>query len=83
MLRWDDQAKQYRFSTAVAGRGTAEPSFELTGPNKAVWTMTIPQGTMRYTISLTEKGEWFEVGEYSRDGEKWSKFLEMTLSKVK
>jgi hypothetical protein len=83
MLRWDDQAKQYRFSTAVAGRGTAEPKFEVTGPNKAVWSMTLPQGTMRYTITLNDKGEWYEVGEFSRDGEKWSKFLEMTLVKVK
>ena len=83
MLRWDEQAKQYRFSTAVAGRGTAEPTFEMTGPNKAVWTMAVPQGKMRYTISLTEKGEWFEIGEFSRDGEKWSKFFEMTLQKVK
>lgn len=82
-LRWDDVAKKYRFSTAVAGRGTAEPAFEVTGPNKAVWTMELPQGTMRYTITLNEKGEWFEVGEYSRDGAKWSKFLEMTLVKVK
>ncbi len=83
LLRWDDAAKQYRFSTAVAGRGTAEPTFEVTGPNKAVWSMDLPQGKMRYTITLNEKGEWFEVGEYSRDGEKWSKFLEMTLVKVK
>jgi hypothetical protein len=83
MLRWDDTAKKYRFSTAVAGRGTAEPDFELVGQNKAVWTMTLPQGTMRYTISLTEKGEWFEVGEFSRDGNNWSKFFEMTLAKVK
>ena len=83
MLRWDDQAKQYRFSTVVAGRGTAEPTFEVTGENTAVWTMKVPQGTMRYTITLNEKGQWFEVGEFSRDGEKWSKFLEMTLTKVK
>ena len=83
MLRWDDQAKQYRFSTAVAGRGTAEPTFEVTGENRAVWTMKVPQGQMRYTITLDEKGDWLEVGEFSRDGEKWSKFLEMNLKKVK
>jgi hypothetical protein len=83
MLRWDDVAKQYRFSTALAGRGTAEPEFEVTGTNKAVWKMQVPQGTMRYTISLTEKGEWLEVGEFSRDGQQWSKFFEMTLQKVK
>ena len=83
MLRWDDTAKKYRFSTAVAGRGTAEPEFEVTGPNKAVWTLPLPHGTTRYTITLDDKGRWFEVGEFSRDGNTWSKFLEMTLTKVK
>jgi hypothetical protein len=83
MLRWDDNAKQFRFSTAVAGRGTAEPSFEVTATNRAVWKMELPQGKMRYTISLNDKGEWFEIGEFSRDGEKWVQFFEMTLQKVK
>jgi hypothetical protein len=31
---------------------------------------------------VTEKGEWNEVGEFSRDGEKWMQFFEMTLTKV-
>lgn len=83
LLRWDDGAKKYRFSTAVAGRGTGEPTVEVTGPNHLVWTLELPHGKTRYTISLTEKGEWFEIGEFSRDGEKWSKFFEMTLQKVK
>jgi hypothetical protein len=83
LLRWDDQAKQYRFSTAVAGRGSADPWLEVRGPNHVVWGMDTPQGKIRYTITLTEKGEWFEIGEYSRDGEKWTKFFEMTLTKVK
>jgi hypothetical protein len=83
MLRWDDTAKQYRFSTAVAGRGTGEASFEVTGPNRVVWKLDIPHGKTRYTISLTDQGEWFEIGEFSRDGEKWFQFFEMKLKKVK
>jgi hypothetical protein len=36
-------------------------------------------GTMRYTMTLNNKGEWFEIGEVSRDGQPWRKFFEMTL----
>lgn len=83
LVRWDEQAEQYRFSTVVAGRGMAEPWLEVRGANHVVWGMDTPQGKIRYTITLTEKGEWFETGEYTRDGEKWTKFFEMTLQKVK
>lgn len=83
LVRWDEQAKQYRMSTAVAGRGTAEPWLEVRGQNHLVWGLDTPQGKVRYTITLNERGEWFEIGEHSRDGEKWMKFFEMTLQKVK
>src|SRR5687768_9994048 len=33
ILGYDEQAKKYLFSTAVAGRGAANPWFEVTGPN--------------------------------------------------
>lgn len=43
-----------------------------------------PKIDIRYTMKLTAKGEWHEVGEMSRDGGKtWNKFFEMTLTKVK
>ena len=31
---------------------------------------------------VNDKGEWFEIGEYSSDGEKWYQFFEMTLQRV-
>lgn len=38
---------------------------------------------VRYTMTLTAKGEWREVGEFSPDGKTWTKFIEMTLTRVK
>jgi hypothetical protein len=35
----------------------------------------------RFTITLTPAGEWWEIGEFSRDGTTWTKFFEMTLKK--
>ena len=83
LLGYDEAAKKYRFSTVTAQRGAALPWFEVTGTNAAQWGLDVPQGKMRYTISLSETGEWVEYGEFSRDGEKWMKFMEMKLKKVK
>lgn len=37
----------------------------------------------RFTITLNENGQWFEIGEQTKDGITWIKFLEQTLSKSK
>jgi hypothetical protein len=34
-------------------------------------------------MTITDKGEWNEVGEYTLDGKTWTKFFDMTLAKVK
>ncbi|HEX8617768.1 MAG TPA: hypothetical protein VF911_09315 [Thermoanaerobaculia bacterium] len=83
VISWNAAKKTYRFATWVAGRPDLETTLDLTGPNTAVWGFDTPQGRMRYTIRLTEKGEWNEVGEMTRDhGATWTKFFEMTLQKT-
>lgn len=38
---------------------------------------------VKFTMRINEKGNWHEVGEFSRDGGKtWVKFMEMVLSKA-
>ncbi len=37
-----------------------------------------PNENVRYIIKINEQGEWFETGEYQRQGE-WMQFFEMTL----
>ena len=81
ILSWDPEKKHYRFSTYVAGRGTGETVLELTGPSSGIWRLEGPWGKQRYTIDVTEAGEWVEIGEFSRDGEKWVKFIEMRLKR--
>ena len=83
IIAYDPSAKLYRLrSYLVDGRSTdAEASFVEGGFQ---WRFKAPQGTnIRYTIKLTEKGEWFEKGEMSPDGQNWRQFHEMTLQKVK
>ncbi|NDJ14417.1 MAG: hypothetical protein EBY17_25020 [Acidobacteriia bacterium] len=47
------------------------------------WTLDLPRGQTRYTISLTPNGQWYEVGEFSLDGKEWRKTFEMTLTRDK
>lgn len=47
-----------------------------------VWGFDIKNGKLRYTIGLNEKGQWHEIGEFSRDGKRWFQNFEMTLDKV-
>ena len=83
IVSWDAAANQYRFQTWTSENRPAVPMrFEVPEPNRVVWGFDTPQGgTIRYTIRLTEAGEWHEVGEFSRDGKTFSKFFEMTLKK--
>ena len=84
VISWDEAKKTHRFSTYLFNRPSAETTLEVTGPNSAVWGLDTPQGRMRYTMRLTEKGEWHEIGEFTRDGgATWVQFIDMRLTKVK
>lgn len=82
IVSYDATAKRYRIKSYLAdGRSTeAEAEFVEAGFQ---WRFQAPQGTsIRYTVKLTEQGEWFETGEMSQDGKSWRQFHEMTLQKV-
>ncbi|MDX2033009.1 MAG: hypothetical protein SF339_20195 [Blastocatellia bacterium] len=36
---------------------------------------------IKYTINVTEAGQWVEIGEMSRDGKAWRQFFEMKLQR--
>jgi hypothetical protein len=82
VVSWNEEKKTYRFATWVAGRGESETTLDLVAPNTAVWALDSPRGRTRFTITVTEKGEWKEIGEHSGDsGATWRKFFEMNLVK--
>ena len=83
IISYDAKAKLYRIKSYLAdGRSTdAEAEFVAEGFQ---WRFQAPQGpSIRYTIKITDKGEWFERGEMSQDGKSWRQFHEMTLQPVK
>lgn len=82
VVSFDDKGKLYRFrSYTTEGRSADAEARLIEGGLE--WGMQFPGGRFRYTIKLTDKGQWFEVGEVSTDGSSWRKFHEMTLQRIK
>lgn len=67
-------------SFLAGGRGGEFPATIKDGV--IVWTMNAGPREVRYTIKLDDQKRWHEVGEVKLEGDKWTKFFEMTLKKV-
>jgi hypothetical protein len=81
VISFDPRSRQYRWRSHTE-KGHAADLEPTLGDRTFQWAMDVPEmGTMRYTIVLNDKGEWFETGEMSRDRKTWRKFFEMTLQK--
>jgi hypothetical protein len=84
VMSYDAQAKKYKVK-AYRAEGQSVDA-DLTLKEKGfVWGFKEPGrgAEVRYTMTLTDKNEWHEVGEYSLDGKAWTKFVEMKLTRVK
>ncbi|HEX6088008.1 MAG TPA: DUF1579 family protein [Thermoanaerobaculia bacterium] len=82
VVSYNERTKKYEFDAWTARDGHTDAWFEVGENGSATWGFDTPQGAkIRYTIDRTEKGEWHEVGEFSRDGKQWMKFFDMTLTK--
>lgn len=81
VLSFNAKDAKYRFSTYLASGRSGEQDFRTIDKGYE-WGFKTDAGTIRYTIK-TDNDVWFEVGEFSRDGQNWTKFFEMKLDKVK
>ncbi len=82
VISYDTVKKAHRVSAYLANGQSVDTEAKV-GNNTLEWGFKRTDGTIRFTIKLTEKGEWHEVGEFSPDGKNWFKMMEMTLQKVK
>jgi len=80
LITWDLAKEKYVMHVMTAKAGAVEPTVEV-GDKTLVWSFVTDGRTIRYTIKINEKGQWIEDGEWTIKGEKWLKFLEMTLDK--
>lgn len=82
VVSFDEKSKKYQLDAWTAREGHVTAWLEVGEKSTARWGFDTPQGgKIRYSIDLTSKGEWHEVGEFSRDGAEWRRFFEMTLQK--
>lgn len=84
VLSYDMGSGQYKFPTYLKDGRSTDAWFTVTGENKFQWGFDVPnRGKIKYSITINpEKKTWNEIGEYSADGNTWSKFFEMNLKKV-
>lgn len=80
---YDSKAKVFRFQAHRAGGLAIDSEAKVTDRTFEWGFQDERAGTIRFTMKLTDKDEWFEIGEFSQDGKTWHKFLEMTLQRVK
>jgi hypothetical protein len=82
VLSYDENAKLYRMRSFLANGQTVDAEAMFTDGGFQ-WAFKVQNLGIRYTVRLTEKGEWHEIGEMSQDGKSWRRFHEMTLQRVR
>lgn len=80
VISFNPETKKYGFTTWLATGASGERELNLTADGWQ-WETKGSRGVVRYTMKLTESGDWHEIGERSSDGRTWQKFFEMTLRK--
>ncbi len=81
VLSYDEKAQIYRFRTHEArGRALDAEAKPIDGGLEWGFRDEASGATIRFTIHL-DGNRWHEVGEATRDGKTWHKFLEMTLQR--
>lgn len=81
VVSYNEKTKKYEFDAWTARDGHTDAWIDVAENGVVTWGFDTPMGKIRYTVTRTEAGAWYETGEYSRDGNQWRKFFEMTLTK--
>lgn len=76
IVSFNTAENNYLFTSYLANGRKGEFKAELED-EKFTW---FPRENTRYVIEINDAGQWFEVGEFNRQGN-WYKFFEMTLNK--
>jgi hypothetical protein len=81
VVSYDTKAKAFRWRAYRAGGDWVDTDAKV-GDRNLEWGFHDERaGDIRFTIAVNQRGQWFEIGEYSRDAKTWQKFFEMTLDK--
>ncbi len=81
VITYNAKDKDYDFRSYAAGKGAGNYKGQVIKENHFEWYMENPQSKIRFTITLNDKGQWYEIGE-AKVGENWFQFFEMTLDRL-
>jgi hypothetical protein len=81
VISYDAQTRAYRLLSWLA-TGTSGSATLVVEDRGWRWDISSPQGLIRYSMSLTDSGEWLEVGDFIREGAAPIRFFEMRLKKI-
>jgi hypothetical protein len=85
VFSYDKTSEKIRFRYYKAETGEEGETLVQIVDKGFTWGFDVNEtgSKVKFTMRITEKGNWHEIGEFSRDGGKtWMKFMEMELSKV-
>jgi hypothetical protein len=81
VISYDAATAKFAMRTFRAADGTWRDNALAVSERGFVWGFPTPQGQVRFTMNLTDAGQWHEIGEFSMDGATWRQFLDFTLTK--
>lgn len=81
ILSYDPDGKRYHFKSYEHMGRSVDAAAECRN-GTITWILPTGPRTMRYTIALNQKGQWYEIGEATTDGKTYQKFFEMTLDRI-
>ncbi|WP_194775397.1 DUF1579 family protein [Pararhodonellum marinum] len=81
VITFDEARQEYEMNSWLSTGQKTEAYIKVHDQEKWEWGFEIPQGKIRYLISLNEKGQWIETGEFSQDGNTWYPSFNMLLDK--
>jgi hypothetical protein len=81
VVSYDEGTRTFRWR-AFTAEGRQTDAEAKVGEGTLEWGFPISQqGLVRFTIQRNAKGQWFEIGEMTHDGQTWRQFFEMTLER--
>lgn len=82
-ITYDAEKKGYRVQAVRKDGKSVDAAGRIAEDGAFQWGFDVEGRSVRFTISLTEEGEWLEIGDYSLNGTEWKQYLEMRLKRVK
>lgn len=81
VVTFDEGKQDYEMQSWLSSGEKTEAYIKVHNDVQWEWGFEFPQGKVRYFISLNEKGQWSEKGEFSPNGSVWYPNFNMLLDR--